>query len=119
MAKNILEEALEITQGDRQDDYGSPLDQARIFADLARAATGLDIQPIHYPLLMICVKLSRARQTPGKRDHWTDIAGYSWVATDIYEKAAAELEELDLARRRAIVNTGRNPDESSSDLSHP
>jgi hypothetical protein len=85
--KDILEEALEITKGDRQASYGPP-DQ-----DFARTAkmwevilqpclhiedgsVTLKIEPRFVAMCMIALKLSRELHQR-KRDNWVDIAGYS------------------------------------------
>ena len=83
---NVLVTANEITRGTRLKDYGSAADNAAQFAEMASAATGLDIDPMHYPVLMICVKL--ARHQGGQefhRDTWVDIAGYARVAEMIQD----------------------------------
>jgi hypothetical protein len=82
-SKDILEEALEITRGDRQASYGPP-DQ-----DFARTAKmwevilqpcinegKLEIEPRFVAMCMIALKLSRETHQK-KRDNWVDIAGYS------------------------------------------
>jgi hypothetical protein len=81
--KDILEEALELTKGDRQASYGPP-DQ-----DFARTAKmwevilqpcinegKLEIEPRFVAMCMIALKLSRETHQR-KRDNWVDIAGYS------------------------------------------
>jgi hypothetical protein len=81
--KDILEEALDITKGDRQSSYGPP-DQ-----DFARTAKmwevllapcvkdgELEIEPRFVAMCMIALKLSRETHQR-KRDNWVDIAGYS------------------------------------------
>jgi hypothetical protein len=84
-SENILEEALRITSGDRAAAYGDALADAKRFAQIASAVTGLDIEPRHFPLIMLAVKLSRASQDKWHRDSWVDIAGYARVAEKIRE----------------------------------
>lgn len=84
--RNVLEEANSITQGVRADNYGSAAENAVQFAEIAAGATGLDIKPEHYPVLMICVKLARIQGGASfHRDSWVDIAGYARVAEMIQE----------------------------------
>jgi len=82
MTKDILEEALSITQGDRRESYGHPLQD---FERVSHMATGLikhklkDGQSLDADdiwRLMICIKLSRDVYKP-KRDNKVDIAGYA------------------------------------------
>jgi hypothetical protein len=84
-AENILEEALRITEGDRRNAYGDALADAERFAQIASAATGLDVRPEHLPLIMLAVKLSRIAQSPRAwhRDSVVDIAGWARVAEKI------------------------------------
>lgn len=89
----LLEEAQEIVHGDRQADYGHPaLDferQSRLLNTLGfrrlhliRSGDTVDVaqrklEPTDIPEIQICVKLSRIYESPDKRDHWVDIAGYA------------------------------------------
>ena len=74
--EDILEEALRITSGDRQNQYG-PADQ-----DFARSAQmwsalkGVEFSTEDVASFLICVKLSRNTHQ-SKRDNWVDIAGYA------------------------------------------
>jgi hypothetical protein len=77
---NVLQEADKITSGTRLNAYGSAAENARDFANLAAAATGLKVEPEHYAVLMVCVKLARLRGSAYHRDSWVDIAGYARVA---------------------------------------
>lgn len=92
MSENILEEALRITSGDRQQAYGSALADARRWAQISSAVTGLDLRPEHFPLVMLAVKLSRTSQAPEgfHRDSIVDIAGYARVAEKIQQDVLAE-----------------------------
>ena len=40
---------------------------------------------IRHAVMLICVKLSRAAQTPEKVDHWDDIQGYAGTAKMVLE----------------------------------
>lgn len=80
--ETVLEEAVRITQGARAETYGSVVDNAESWAEIVRASTGLEVEPHHFPIMMIAVKLSRLAATPElyERDSVVDIAGYSRVA---------------------------------------
>ena len=88
--ENVLEEALRITGGDRQEAYGDALADAERFARIASAVTGLEIEPEHFPLIMIAVKLSRVSQGKWHRDSIVDIAGYARVAEKVHERQCEE-----------------------------
>ena len=73
---NILREAESLTSGDRNKDYGHPMDDFRRVATMWSALFGTRITPEQVPLAMICMKLSRQAHKP-KRDNLVDIAGYA------------------------------------------
>lgn len=83
-AETVLQEAERLTSDDRQASYGPPHEDAARFAQIASAATGLDIRPEHYPALMIAAKLARNAHS-FKRDNLVDIAGYCRVAERIHD----------------------------------
>lgn len=81
----ILHQALEIVTKDRNQDYGNPEDN---FATIANYWTeylcskGLisrqdSLTNVDVAAMMILMKCSRLATSPGKQDHWIDIAGYS------------------------------------------
>lgn len=80
--ETILEEALRITGGDRQNQYGPPDQDFRriagmwnaLFADFLKE--GHQFEPSHVAQAMILVKMSRQLHQK-KRDNWVDTAGYS------------------------------------------
>lgn len=76
----ILEEALKVSSdGERQRDYGHPLENHERIAAMWNIQLGKKLkEPItarEVALLMISLKLSREINTP-KRDNLVDIAGY-------------------------------------------
>lgn len=74
--EDILLEALRLTSGDRQDQYGPPdADFART-AKMWSALKGIEFEPRDVAMFMICLKLSRETHQR-KRDNATDIAGYA------------------------------------------
>lgn len=86
---SILEEALEVTSGDRRRDYDSALPNHERIARLWNAyldcrAKG-DAEPISAldaAHMMILLKIARACKTP-TRDTYVDIAGYARCAAEI------------------------------------
>lgn len=80
--KDILEEALEVTNGDRRDQYG-PADQdfkrtaamwTALFGGMLKE--GVSFEPFHVAQAMILLKMSR-QMHQRKRDNWVDAAGYA------------------------------------------
>lgn len=80
---DILEEALNITNGDRQADYGSAAQSFGRIADLWTIYLGprlnRHLTPIDVAQMMVLLKVSRSVTTP-KRDTFVDQAGYSRLA---------------------------------------
>jgi len=81
-SEDILEEALRITGGDRQNQYG-PADQdfrrtaemwSGLFRDMLK--DGVSFEPYHIAQAMILLKMSRQLHQR-KRDNWVDTAGYA------------------------------------------
>lgn len=79
--ETILQEAQRLVHGDRQGDYGHPLDDFTKTAMIWQAIIGhklqpgQNIEPEDVGLCMVGVKLSRQVNKP-KRDNLTDGAGY-------------------------------------------
>jgi hypothetical protein len=81
--QDILEEALEITRGDRQASYGPPDQEfartAKMWEVILQPCINegkLEIEPRFVAMCMIALKLSRETHQR-KRDNAVDIAGYA------------------------------------------
>ena len=89
MRGKVLKEALEIINGGRQDQYGSPEDS---FSNIARYWTAylqnegwaIEITKKDVPILMVLFKIAR-EHNQHKRDNLRDGAGYIGLAADIME----------------------------------
>lgn len=89
---NILQEADQLTAGDRQRDYDSPLPNHKRIAALwnaylsiRREPTGL-VSPEDVAYMMILLKIARDVFTP-KRDNLVDIGGYARCLEQMREEA--------------------------------
>ena len=94
--ESILTEALRVTGGDRQENYGHPLANHQRIADLwngylmakqvnpdgTRVTTQLSIMPTDVVSMMILLKVARELHT-SKRDNFTDLAGYARCGAQI------------------------------------
>jgi len=86
----ILNEAITLINGDRNNDYGDPLDDFSTTASLWNtyinrtidARGDLQLSPHDVAVLMVLLKVARLSWTPEKKDHWADIAGYTGCGWD-------------------------------------
>lgn len=78
----MLEEAANAVEGDRNVQYGPPLEDFQRTATMWSAYLGVPIQPHDVGAMMALVKVSRIRQSPAKRDSWVDLAGYAACGWD-------------------------------------
>lgn len=98
-----LDKALELVHGNRGRDYGHPADDFARTAGMWHALFGWDVEPEDVALAMICVKLSRLRQTPDHEDSPVDVAGYAETFVMVIERQQ-ELREAEQARRAAAFD---------------
>lgn len=99
MSETILQEAQRLVHGDRQADYGHPLDDFTRTAAIWSAILGHHVTAEQVGLCMIGVKLSRQVNHP-KRDNMTDAAGYS---------ATVQMCIEERERRRNLTLLSANP----------
>jgi hypothetical protein len=84
--ETILEEAQCLITTARQQEYGAPADDFARTAGAWKALFGWDVKPEDVPKAMIIVKLSRSVQSPRKRDHVVDIAGYAGTIELVWDE---------------------------------
>lgn len=77
--ENPLGVAMNLVGGDRQSDYGHPLDDFSKTAKIWSAILGIEVTPKQVALCMIGVKISREVNKP-KPDNLIDMAGYVQTA---------------------------------------
>jgi hypothetical protein len=79
---DLLGEAADLVAGQRQQDYGHPLDNFTTTGRLWAAVLGLDEIPAEkVALMLVCLKVGRESHQP-KRDNRVDGAGY-FAALDL------------------------------------
>lgn len=91
---SILEEAIQLINGDRNNDYGDPLDDFKTTASLwqtylartIEARGHLMLLPHDVAVLMNLLKIARISWSPEKGDHWADIAGYTGCGWDCVQR---------------------------------
>jgi hypothetical protein len=88
--REILEEAADLVDGDRNDQYGDPIGDFRCTADMwaaylrrkADVPADFQLNPHDVAAMMSLLKISRIGWSPDKRDHWADLAGYAACGYD-------------------------------------
>lgn len=73
---DILQGAEKLVNGDRNVQYGDPIDDFRRTADLWSAWKGVPFEPHEVAVFMTLLKLSRISWAKEKEDSWMDAAGY-------------------------------------------
>lgn len=90
--RSVLTEAEGLVHGDRNEDYGHPLDDFKRTAAMWSALLGTEVSSAQVGLCMIAVKLSRECHRP-KRDNLVDAAGYAetvaWCNDEQYRRETA------------------------------
>lgn len=84
---NILEEANKLVHGDRNADYGHPLDDFARSAAMWSAIIGHPVTPEQVGLCMCAVKISRQCNKP-KADNLVDLAGYAETVNMVIDEKA-------------------------------
>jgi hypothetical protein len=84
--ETVAETAQRLVGGDRQDQYGHPIDDFTRTAGVINALYGTKFGPRDIPIIMTAVKLSRVIQSPSKRDSIVDAVGYMLTYEMVAEK---------------------------------
>lgn len=93
--RSLLNEAADLVDGDRNNTYGDPIEDftrtAAYWSTYLNSRIGGDVhlEPHDVAALMSLLKISRLSWSPGKRDHWADLAGYAACGFDCVERQGA------------------------------
>ena len=79
----VLEKAQKIVTGARQSTYGNPEDCFKIIGDMWSGYLGIDVTPSDVAMLMILLKIARAKNSKSYADNYIDIAGYAACAGEL------------------------------------
>jgi len=86
MRKQILQEAIEITTGERQQVYGNPHDTFRLIAQMWSAYLETPVSEVDVCHMMTLLKIARAQSGQGfHADNFVDACGYQAIAAEIAE----------------------------------
>ena len=103
--KSVLTEAESLVHGDRNADYGHPLDDFKRTAKIWGAILGIEIKPEQVGLCMCGVKISR-ECNKSKRDNMVDLAGYAETVAWCKDEAAdREFRETTFAPVGDVLDT--------------
>lgn len=81
--REILERAITLIMGDREEDYGEAHKNFSDIAALWSVVLGVDVQPWQVAACMSQLKLARAIKTSTHADSWVDMAGYVGLAAEL------------------------------------
>ena len=81
--REILERAVTLIMGDREEDYGEAHKNFSDIAALWSVVLGVDVQPWQVAACMSQLKLARAIKTSTHVDSWVDMAGYVGLAAEL------------------------------------
>lgn len=94
----LMEEAAEITLGDRNQSYGDPVDNFhRISQIMLAIVSGVQVTPPEMAVMAhIATKLARMSTSPMNRDHYVDLIAYVGILYEIrLDMADKNSQELD------------------------
>ena len=82
----VLNQANQITTGERQEAYGTPEDNFTKIAAMWSAYLDVVIKPEDVASMMILLKTARVASGQKVADNWVDIAGYAACGGEIQTK---------------------------------
>jgi hypothetical protein len=82
MEASILTEASEIVNGSRDDQYGSPVDAFKVYAEILDTTFNIELSPADICRVLMAVKLGRLRYKY-KRDSLVDLCGYAEILSEL------------------------------------
>lgn len=84
--KTILEAAEKCVCQDRLAEYGTPEESFGRIASLWSAYKGVDFDPFDAAMMMVLLKVSRAKGNPTHTDSYVDLCGYGSIAGELANK---------------------------------
>lgn len=84
MKDSILLKAHKIVNGDRNEQYGDPLEAFSAYSNIALEVFGIEVSPVTIAKIMIAVKLGRLKYK-WKEDSAIDVCGYMEILNQLLE----------------------------------
>ena len=109
--KQILDKAMQMTNGSRQDDYGRPENSFQVIADLWNAYIDgiaykredeVYIEPHDVAAMLALLKIARIATGHGKSDNWIDLAGYAACGGEL--ESEAQTAAADKAHAETVLS---------------
>ena len=101
--KELLQEAEAIVCRDREGQYGSPVDNFGLIADMWSAYLEREISPIDVACMMCMLKIARIKTGRYRADNWTDAIGYMACGGEIDSRMEEMAEKIDCARNFEVL----------------
>ena len=79
----VLRDAATLVNGQRNRDYGEPIDNFERIAAGWRVLLGADVTPHQVALCMAWLKMARLCETPTHEDSYVDAAAYAALAAQL------------------------------------
>lgn len=79
----ILESAISIINGARQDEYGTPENSFEAIAAFWSTYKGVEFSAHDVAMMMALLKVARIKAGNGKTDSYVDLCGYTALAADM------------------------------------
>jgi len=104
--EEVLDEAMRIVSGDRENTYGGPEDSFNRIAALwnaylqERGGHLAPLSPVDVAIMMALLKIARLSAAPTHKDSWVDLAGYAACGGEIAscnEMSEEYVEQVDAA----------------------
>ena len=92
--REILEQAADLVDGNRDAEYGTPQENLGRIAEFWTTYFGFPVRADQVAVAMVLVKVARMVQTPDHPDSPVDGAGYFGLAGELAEKPSAIIEYL-------------------------
>ena len=79
----VLAEAMDLITGDRNRDYGEPIENFERIAAGWRVLLGAEVTPHQVALCMAWLKMARLVETPRHEDSYVDMTAYGALAAQL------------------------------------
>ena len=104
----LLVSAQKTVDGDRDKEFGDPLENMKCAAELIGNYLDRELSPDDVAMIMCLFKVARIKGNRGSTDSYRDLAGYAAIAYDVEFRSRRQRKE----KRPAPKKRGRPPKKS-------